>query len=91
MIQWFFLTFMRILGNEEATRKLRTMLDQLINGEHDEPIYALYQRKGSNSWPDEKTKITNQEFKMDAWIHGYALQHIMLDVGSNLNILLNKS
>lgn len=70
---------------------LQTTLKQLIESGEEEPINYPLPDKNAPRIGKKKKLQKGREFRMDAQIDGYDVRDVMLDLGSNVHILPNKS
>jgi len=80
--------FLFLLKDQEDASKLNHMLTSCMKEQGEDPTISAL---GKGCLPSQQEKFTSRDFKMTTDISGYDMDGVMLDLGSNVNILPKKS
>lgn len=85
--------FSDILEDEQLTSRLRNTIQSVVGGKYNSEDYiaANLPERQSNRVKRRRRRRTGKEFRLDAQIDGYDIKDVMLDLGSDVNIMPNKS
>ncbi|WP_160144215.1 retropepsin-like aspartic protease, partial [Parafrankia sp. Ea1.12] len=79
--------------DEQLTSRLRNTIQSVVGGKYNSEDYiaANLPERQSNRVKRRRRRRTGKEFRLDAQIDGYDIKDVMLDLGSDVNIMPNKS
>jgi hypothetical protein len=84
---WFQL-FYDILGNDQLTEKLRNALYLVLGTEESPEMRIRTNLPEKNTQRVQRRKVrTRKEFRLEAQLHEFEINDVMLDLGSDVNIL----